>query len=103
MVTRRVQIKSKEIDDELFLNTRYGKLPITSIEAEVDVQLKLHESSVKPQTYRDLGRDNTIAEVASADFRLQSGKHRLMFIVPGTGKIGGKSIKVKILKIEDNE
>lgn len=92
-----------QITDNLYLITEQGNLPVKIITVNVDLHLEIHKSPIEPHIYRDAEKNTTIAQVITASLPESLGKGKMTITVPGDGEIGGKTISVNILKIDDKD
>jgi hypothetical protein len=99
IVTRKIPIR---LTDELSLITKQGNFPIQTIIAEIDLKVTKHKLPIKAHTYRNVGKDETIAQVFTAILPTSSGKKKMTVSVPGKGKIGGRTITVNVHDIEED-
>jgi hypothetical protein len=92
-----------EISNDLFLNTKQGNYPVKSINVVIDLQLTRHKSPINVHIYRDIEKDEIIAQVITASVPLMKGKRKIALAVPGNGNIGGKKISINLLKLDDDK
>ena len=97
IVTRKIPI---QITDELSVITKQGNFPIKSIIAEIDLKVTKHRLPIKAHTYRNVGKDETIAQVFTTILPTSLGKKKMTVTIPGKGKIGGRTISVNVHDIE---